>query len=98
MNAGFGPYALGISLFNFAWCATTPFQFAIAAVADEQGNTAAAFSASDGLGLAAGPAIAGVLISEHRALTLNILAALLTMLSIALFAFASRLHQRRVRA
>jgi DHA1 family inner membrane transport protein len=98
VNAGFGPYALGISLFNFAWCVTTPFEFAIAAVADEQGNTAAAFSASDGLGLAAGPAIAGVLISEHRALTLNLLAALLTMLSIALFAFASRLHQRSVRA
>jgi len=98
VNLGFGPFALGLSLFNFAWCLTTPFEFAVAAVADKQGNTAAAFSASDGLGLATGPAIAGLLITQHRALTLEVLAALFTMLSIALFAFASRLHERPVYA
>jgi predicted MFS family arabinose efflux permease len=97
VNFGFVPFALGISLFNFAWCFTTPFEFSIAAVADKDGNTAAAFSAADGLGLSAGPAIAGVLISEHRALPLDILAALLITISIVLFGVASSLHRNALR-
>ena len=89
INAGFWPFALGLSLFNFAWCATTPFEFAIAAAADQRGNTAAAFSASDGLGMAAGPAIAGIMIAAHRPLALDIVAGACTTVSIVLFAFAN---------
>jgi hypothetical protein len=85
INAGFWPFAIGLGLFNFAWNATTPFEFSTAATADGSGNTAAAFSAADGLGLAAGPAIAGVMIAAHRPLTLNIFAAVCTAVSIALF-------------
>jgi predicted MFS family arabinose efflux permease len=95
INSGFWPFALGLSLFNFAWCVTTPFEFAIAAAADEQGNTAAVFSASDGLGLAAGPAIAGMMIAAHRILTLNFLAAACTIISIVLFVLASGQGRRQ---
>jgi DHA1 family inner membrane transport protein len=89
IHAGFWSFALGLGLFNFAWCATTPFEFATAAAADERGNTAAAFSASDGLGLAAGPAFAGMLIAAHRPLVLNLVAAACTTVSIVLFASAN---------
>jgi predicted MFS family arabinose efflux permease len=86
LKSGFWPFAAGIGLFNFAWNATTPFQFSTAAAADGSGNTAAAFSAADGLGLAAGPAIAGVMIALHREVTLNVLAAVCTLVSILMFA------------
>jgi predicted MFS family arabinose efflux permease len=85
-KSGFWPFAAGIGLFNFAWNATTPFQFSTAAAADGSGNTAAAFSAADGLGLAAGPAIAGVMITLHSEMTLNVLAAVCTLVSILMFA------------
>lgn len=85
VNAGFWPFAIGFSLFNFAWNVTTPFEFATAAAADTTGNTAAAFSAADGVGLAAGPAVAGMMIAAHRPLSLSVLAAICTVISIVLF-------------
>jgi predicted MFS family arabinose efflux permease len=97
ISAGFWPFAIGLGLFNFAWNATTPFEFATAASADSTGNTAAAFSAADGVGLAAGPAIAGMMIAAHRPLTLNVLAAICTVISIVMFASISRRGSPRPR-
>lgn len=85
INAGFWPFAVGLALFNFAWNTTTPFEFATAAAADDAGNTVAAFAAADGLGLAVGPMLAGMLIAAHRSLTLNIFAAICTGISILMF-------------
>jgi len=53
--------------------------------ADNRGNTAAAFGAADGLGLAAGPAIAGALIVARGTLSLIVFAAFSTAISIAMF-------------
>lgn len=100
LKGGFWVFAIGLGLFVFSWGATTPFEFAVAAAADSKGNTAAAFSASDGLGLAAGPAVAGVLVEAQRPLMLSGCAAVGTLVSVLLFAYVSNsrrwgAHMRR---
>jgi len=89
IDAGSWIFGLGLGLFYFAWCGTVPFQFASAAASDRSGNTASAFPAADGLGLAAGPAVAGTMLVEHGTLTVIILAAFCTAFSIALFVAAT---------
>ena len=91
LGSGFWIFVIGVGPFNFAWCGTTPYQFAAAAAADRRGGTAAAFPAADGLGLSAGPAIAGTLVVAHGSLTLVILAALCTTISIFLFMYCAGL-------
>jgi MFS transporter, DHA1 family, inner membrane transport protein len=95
ISGGVWTFAMGVALFYFAWCATVPFQFASAAACDRHGNTAATFLAADGLGMAAGPAIAGTMVVRQGTLALVVLAALCTALSIALFLMSDATRARK---
>lgn len=94
LHAGLWPFVIGLGLFNFSWAATSSFEFSTAAAADGRGNTAAAFSAADALGLAAGPAIGGTMIAAHRPMTLVVVAAICTLISILLFVSISPRRSR----
>jgi len=49
-------------VFYFSWCASFPFQFTVISQADQSGRASAAVSAADGLGLAGGAAVAGMIL------------------------------------
>jgi predicted MFS family arabinose efflux permease len=49
-------------VFYFSWCASFPFQFTVIAQSDRSGRASAVVSAADGLGLAGGAAVAGVVL------------------------------------
>ena len=48
--------------FYFSWCASFPFQFTVIAQSDTTGRASSVVSAADGLGLAVGAALAGVVL------------------------------------
>jgi predicted MFS family arabinose efflux permease len=89
VHAGMWTFGLGVGLFYFAWCGTVPFQFASAAASDLSGNAVAAFPAADGLGLAAGPAIAGAMVMQLGTHSVVALAVACTALGIGLFYWIS---------
>ncbi len=91
-------FPLGVGLFYFAWCGTFPFLFAIAARSDRGGNTAAAFVAADGLGLALGPTICGTLVVRSGPLAVVIFAGLTILISLMLFSLSHALANRRLAA
>jgi predicted MFS family arabinose efflux permease len=49
-------------VFYFSWCASFPFQFTVIAHSDRSGRASAVVPAADGLGLAGGAAVAGVVL------------------------------------
>ena len=49
-------------VFYFSWCASFPFQFTVISQSDRSGRASAVVPAADGLGLAGGAAIAGVVL------------------------------------
>ena len=48
--------------YNFSWCASFPFQFTVIAQSDTTGRASSVVPAADGLGLAGGAALAGVVL------------------------------------
>jgi len=49
-------------VFYFSWCASFPFQFTVIAQSDRSGRASAVVPAADGLGLAGGAAVTGVVL------------------------------------
>lgn len=93
------PFAVSACCFYFAWCASLPFQFTIIARCDPNGAAGAAAPAVDGLGLACGAAVGGVLISRFGVGAVGALCALGTVLGIACYltgSFTTRAAGRAV--
>ena len=84
------PFGMSLGLFYFVWNLTIPFQFAAVAASDPSGAAAAAFPAADGLGIAAGPAVAGVVVLQYGTPSLLVVAAGCAAISVAMFVAASR--------
>ncbi len=88
VNWGSWTLSAGLDLFYFSWCVSAPFAFAVAVDSDRKRNTASAFIVAVGLGVAAGPALAGKVVLEHGTLTLITLVSCCTTISIGLFIIA----------
>jgi DHA1 family inner membrane transport protein len=78
-------FAAATCCFYFAWCASLPFQFAIIARCDPTGAAGAAAPAVDGMGLACGAALGGVLIAHLGVGAVGVLCALGTVLGIGCY-------------
>jgi MFS transporter, DHA1 family, inner membrane transport protein len=55
-------FIVSAGVFYFSWCASFPFQFTVISQADRSARASAVVPAADGLGLAGGAAIAGVIL------------------------------------
>jgi MFS transporter, DHA1 family, inner membrane transport protein len=96
INSGLWTFGLSLALFYFVWNLTVPFQFAAVAGSDRSGAAAAAFPAADGLGMAAGPAIAGKVVLDFGVTDLLVLTACCAAVSIGLFVAATRHGRSRL--
>ena len=83
-------FAAAACCFYFSWCASLPFQFAIIARCDQTGAAGAAAPAVDGLGLACGAALGGVLISHFGVGAVGVMCAVGTVLGVAGYLGAMR--------
>ena len=91
-------FALSACSFYFAWCASLPFQFAIIARSDETGGAGAAAPAIDGLGLACGAAMAGVLITRIGVSAAGLLCVVGSLGGVACYVFANSLIRKTSRS
>jgi len=87
-------FAASACCFYFAWGASLPFQFAIIARCDQTGAAAAAAPALDGLGLACGAAVGGVLVFRFGVAAVGALCAVGTILGIACYLAGSFTDRR----
>jgi MFS transporter, DHA1 family, inner membrane transport protein len=86
-------FVISACCFYFAWCASLPFQFAIIASCDHTGAAGATAPAVDGLGLACGAALGGLLIAHFGVGAVGVLCAFGTVLGIACYLAGSLTHR-----
>jgi MFS transporter, DHA1 family, inner membrane transport protein len=55
-------FIVSAGVFYFSWCASFPFQFTVISQSDRSGRASAVVPAADGLGLAGGAAVAGMVL------------------------------------
>jgi len=94
----FNTHAAGLFIasacgFYFSWCASFPFQFTVIAQSDRSGRASALVPAADGVGLAGGAALAGVVLPALRLPSVGAICELASFIGVGLFIMASVLSQ-----
>jgi predicted MFS family arabinose efflux permease len=86
-------FAAGVTMFNFSWNFSAPYQFGALAAIDKSGRTVALASVLVFAGVASGPAIAAAVVRGGNLNVVNGLGILFTALSVTMFAFMFRRAQ-----
>ncbi len=81
-------------VFYFSWCASFPFQFTVISQADRSGRASAAVSAADGLGLAGGAAVAGMILPTFGLGSAGWICAAASVIGITLYIGSATLSNR----
>lgn len=87
-------YVAAAALYNFVWNFSLPFQYAAVNEVDDGGTGVAAAPAFHGAGVAVGPAIAALYVSEASLGAVNLVAGAGVIASLLLFIGAIALHDR----
>jgi predicted MFS family arabinose efflux permease len=85
-------------VFYFSWCASFPFQFTVIAQSDSSGRASAVVPAADGLGLAGGAALAGVVLPTFGLGSAGWICAAASVVGIALYVWSATLSKMPARS
>jgi MFS transporter, DHA1 family, inner membrane transport protein len=81
-------------VFYFSWCASFPFQFTVISQADRSARASAVVPAADGLGLAGGAAISGVILPTLGVGSAGWICAAASVVGITLYICSATLSKR----
>lgn len=87
-------YIAAVALYNFVWNFSLAFQYAAVNAVDASGRGVAAAPAFHGAGVAVGPAVAALYVTESNLDSVNLVAGIGVILSLLLFTMAIVLSQR----
>jgi MFS transporter, DHA1 family, inner membrane transport protein len=87
-------FIVSAGVFYFSWCASFPFQFTVISQADRSARASAVVPAADGLGLAGGAAIAGVILPTLGVGSAGWICAAASIVGITLYIWSATLSRK----